>query len=46
MRPIPKMLLWFALIILGSAIFFVVINDEDIGTPQQAPAQAPAAAGR
>ena len=41
MRPIPKMLLLLALIILGSAIFFVVINDEDIGAPQ-APAQAPA----
>lgn len=46
MRPIPKMLLLFAVIILGSAILFVIINDEDIGTPTQTPAQAPAAAGR
>lgn len=45
MRPIPKMLLLFAIIILGSAIVFVIINDEDIGAPQ-APAQtsAPASA--
>ncbi|MDE7240489.1 hypothetical protein [Desulfovibrio sp.] len=45
MRPIPKMLLLFALIILGSAIFFVVINDEDIGSPQTA-TQTSGAAGR
>ncbi|MDE6735256.1 MAG: hypothetical protein K2J64_07315 [Desulfovibrio sp.] len=45
MRPIPKMLLLFALIILGSAIFFVVINDEDIGTPQ-APAPTSGASRR
>ena len=41
MRPIPKMLLLFALIILGSAIVFVIINDEDIGSPE-APAQTSA----
>ena len=45
MRPIPKMLLLLALIILGSAIFFVIINDEDIGSPQ-APAQTSGTAGR
>ncbi|MBD5558720.1 MAG: hypothetical protein HDQ92_09320 [Desulfovibrio sp.] len=53
MRPIPKMLLLFALIILGSAIVFVIINDEDIGTPKApaqtsapAPAQTAGTAGR
>ena len=50
MRPIPKMLLLFALIILGAAIFFVFINDEDTGgvpgTPNPASTQAPAAARR
>lgn len=53
MRPIPKMLLLFAIIILGSAIVFVIINDEDIGSPQApaqtsapAPAQTSGTAGR
>ena len=39
MRPIPKMLLLFALIILGAAIFFVFINDEDTGGVPGTPAQ-------
>ena len=53
MRPIPKMLLLLALIILGSAILFVAINDEDIGSPEapaqtsaQTPAQPAGTAGR
>ena len=45
MRPIPKMLLLLALISLGSAICFVIINDEDIGSPQT-PAQTSGTAGR
>ena len=46
MRPIPKMLLLLALIILGFAIFFVIINDEDTGARPLTPSAAPTAARR